>query len=45
MMTLKPLSIHHSSFRIHHFPYLFDLQPAWSQVQTEVGSESFESSQ
>ena len=25
--------------------YLFDLQPGWSQVQTEVGSESFASSQ
>jgi hypothetical protein len=26
-------------------PYRFDLQPGWSQVQTEVGSESFASSQ
>src|SRR5215212_2311004 len=25
--------------------HLFDLQPGWSQVQTEVGSESFSSSQ
>jgi hypothetical protein len=35
--------LHPSSFILPH--YLFDLQPAWSQVQTEVGSESFASSQ
>jgi hypothetical protein len=41
-IALKPY-LHPSSLILSY--HLFDLQPAWSQVQTDVGSESFASSQ